>query len=173
MKSLLIVLSFMENNSTIRSGIWLSHYSVTSFYFVVHWIQGTHHNRSVVTGTSISSRNIPKGVPSTDNLVKKETLTSGPSSRELPTQKHNSSKNSVGGGSTDQKTLKVRIKVGNENALRRNNAEIYSGLGLDISPSSSLEASSGGSAGPSAESRGIPGESPQSILEVILFFLVL
>lgn len=131
-------------------------------------MKGTHHNRSVVTGTSISSRNIPKRVPSTDNLVKKETLTSGPSSRQqLPTQKHNPSKNSIGGGSTDQKTLKVRIKVGNENTLRRDNAAIYSGLGLDISPSSSFEASSGGSAGPSAESRGIPGESPQSILEVI------
>jgi hypothetical protein len=142
------------------------------FLFVVHWIQGTHHNRSVVRGTSISSRNIPKRVPSTDNLVKKETLTSGPSSRELPTQKQNFSKNSVG-GSTDQKTLKVRIKVGNENALRRKNAAIYSGLGLDISPSSSLEASSGGSAGPSAESRGIPGESPQSILEVLFSFFVL
>lgn len=130
-------------------------------------MKGTHHNRSVVTGTSISSRNIPKRVPSTDNLVRKETFTSGPSSRQLPIQKHNSSKNSIGGGSTDQKTLKVRIKVGNENTLRRDNAAIYSGLGLDISPSSSFEASSGGSAGPSAESRGVPGESPQSILEVI------
>lgn len=125
----------------------------------------------MVTGTSISSRNITKRVPSTDNLANKETLASDPSSRELPAQKHNFSKNSVGVGSTDKKTLKVRIKVGNENALRRNNAAIYSGLGLDISPSTSLEASSGGSAGPSAESRGIPGESPQSILEVILFLL--
>ncbi|KAJ1699421.1 hypothetical protein LUZ63_007933 [Rhynchospora breviuscula] len=135
-------------------------------------LEGTHHNRSVVTGTSISSRNIPKRVPSTDNLAMKETLTSGPSSRQLPTQKHNPSKNSVGGGSNDQKTLKVRIKVGNENALRRNNAAIYSGLGLDISPSSSYEASSGGSAGPSAESRGIPSESPQSILETMTCSLI-
>ncbi|XP_021763068.1 uncharacterized protein LOC110727807 [Chenopodium quinoa] len=37
----------------------------------------------------------------------------------------------------DQKTLKVRIKVGSDNLSVKKNAEIYSGLGLDGSPTSS------------------------------------
>ncbi|KAK9293336.1 hypothetical protein L1049_021328 [Liquidambar formosana] len=39
----------------------------------------------------------------------------------------------------DQKTLKVRIKVSSESLLAQKNAAIYSGLGLDMSPSSSSE----------------------------------
>ncbi|GMH25996.1 hypothetical protein Nepgr_027839 [Nepenthes gracilis] len=39
----------------------------------------------------------------------------------------------------DQKTLKVRIKVGSDNLSMKKNAAIYCGLGLDVSPSSSFD----------------------------------
>ncbi|MCI08908.1 CW-type zinc-finger protein, partial [Trifolium medium] len=41
------------------------------------------------------------------------------------------------GNSTDQRTLKFRLKM-NSNILAKTTAEIYSGLGLDDSPSSSM-----------------------------------
>lgn len=66
----------------------------------------------------------------------------------------------------DQKTLKVRIKVGSDNLSTKKNAAIYSGLGLDVSPSSSLNDSPSGSEGMSREPQDIPCESPTSILQV-------
>ncbi|XP_068662583.1 cysteine-tryptophan domain-containing zinc finger protein 7-like [Aristolochia californica] len=67
----------------------------------------------------------------------------------------------------DQKTLKVRIKVGNDNSLARKNAAIYSGLGLDISPSSSLEDSPDASGELSPEVRVEPDESPRTIIQIM------
>lgn len=69
---------------------------------------------------------------------------------------------------TDQKTLRVRIKVGSDNASARKNAEIYSGLGLDYSPSSSFEDSPVGSGVLSPGYRDAPNESPMSVLKVLL-----
>lgn len=68
---------------------------------------------------------------------------------------------------SDQKTLKVRIKVGSESASARNKAAIYSGLGLDISPSSSPEDSPYLSEDHSADCRDAPEESPMTIIQVI------
>lgn len=67
---------------------------------------------------------------------------------------------------SDQKTLKVRIKVGSDNLSTRKNAAIYSGLGLDDSPSSSLDDSPSESEGISHERPDAPFESPTSILQV-------
>ena len=67
---------------------------------------------------------------------------------------------------SDQKTLKVRIKVGSDNLSTRKNAAIYSGLGLDDSPSSSLDESPSESEGISHERQDAPFESPTSILQV-------
>lgn len=68
---------------------------------------------------------------------------------------------------SDQKSLKVRIKVGSDNLSTQKNAEIYSGLGLDVSPSSSLEASPVDSDDFCHLPNGSPHEaSPTSILEV-------
>ncbi|CAN6468774.1 unnamed protein product [Victoria cruziana] len=64
-------------------------------------------------------------------------------------------------------SLKVRFKVQQENSSARNNAAIYSGLGLDISPSSSLEDSLDSSGELSPDIREAPDESPNSILEVM------
>ncbi|XP_031496674.1 cysteine-tryptophan domain-containing zinc finger protein 7-like [Nymphaea colorata] len=69
-----------------------------------------------------------------------------------------------------QKSLKVRIKVPSENVYARNNEAIYSGLGLDISPSTSLEDSSDDSGGLSIKTREAPDESPNSILQVMTSF---
>ncbi|KAF3795760.1 hypothetical protein EJ110_NYTH04468 [Nymphaea thermarum] len=69
-----------------------------------------------------------------------------------------------------QKSLKVRIKVPPENVYARNNEAIYSGLGLDISPSTSLEDSSDDSGGFSIKTREAPDESPNSILQVMTSF---
>lgn len=71
---------------------------------------------------------------------------------------------------SDQKTLKVRIRVGSDNLSTRRNAEIYSGLGLDVSPSSSLEISPVDSDGFFHGPRDGPDESPTSILEMMTSF---
>ncbi|KAI7740838.1 hypothetical protein M8C21_020158, partial [Ambrosia artemisiifolia] len=75
-------------------------------------------------------------------------------------------------GDSEQKSLKVRNEVGFDNMLTKRNAEIYSGLGLDLSPSSSSEASPANSEcffhGPEDG----PDESPTSILEMMTAFPV-
>ncbi|KAE8736057.1 Tetratricopeptide repeat-like superfamily protein [Hibiscus syriacus] len=70
---------------------------------------------------------------------------------------------------TDQKTLKVRIKVGSDNKFQKNSA-IYSGLGLDDSPSSSLGNSPDESGGTVTASPGAKNESPTKILQVMTSF---
>jgi hypothetical protein len=69
--------------------------------------------------------------------------------------------------SVDQKNLKVRIRIKPDNSLTRKKAEIYSGLGLDVSPSSSLDGSLVDSDGVSHEPLAAPYESPTSILQAI------
>lgn len=71
---------------------------------------------------------------------------------------------------TDQKMLKLRIKVGSNTSLSaQKNAAIYSGLGL-MSPSSSLEDSPSMSGGLSPEFHA-PDEYPLTLLQVILFHM--
>ncbi|XP_039048802.1 cysteine-tryptophan domain-containing zinc finger protein 7-like [Hibiscus syriacus] len=72
---------------------------------------------------------------------------------------------------TDQKTLKVRIKVGSDSKVQKNSA-IYSGLGLDDSPSSSLGNSPDESGGTVTGSPGTTNESPTKILQVMTSFHV-
>lgn len=69
------------------------------------------------------------------------------------------------GNLPDQRTLKVRIKVGSD-SMARKNAAIYSGLGLDNSPSSSLGNSHEESGGMLPIPQGGADESPTSILQV-------
>ncbi|KAI3848232.1 hypothetical protein MKX03_003510 [Papaver bracteatum] len=70
---------------------------------------------------------------------------------------------------TDQKTLKVRLKVGPRDSMTQT---IYSDFGLDISPSSSLEDSPVESGGFSPESQSTPEKSPTSILQLMTSFPV-
>lgn len=74
--------------------------------------------------------------------------------------------------SNDQKILKVRIKVCPDNVLPRTNTAIYSDMGLDFSPSSSLEDSPSASGGFSLETRDSNGESPMSVLKVIFLSFI-
>ncbi|KAK4418167.1 hypothetical protein Salat_2229400 [Sesamum alatum] len=71
---------------------------------------------------------------------------------------------------SDQRTLKVRIKVGSENLSTQKNAEIYSGLGLVVSPSSSLDDSPAASEGQCGKLLDVPEESPTSILQIMTSF---
>ncbi|KAH0638092.1 uncharacterized protein [Solanum tuberosum] len=68
---------------------------------------------------------------------------------------------------SDPKSLKLRIKVGPQNLSTQKNAEIYSGLGLDVSPSSSLDGSPINSEGVSRDLQVSPDESPTSILQIM------
>ncbi|KAK4750381.1 hypothetical protein SAY87_027830 [Trapa incisa] len=68
----------------------------------------------------------------------------------------------------DQKMLKVRIKLGSsENLSIQNKAAIYSGLGLDVSPSSLLDESPLGSEGMSCGPTAICFDSPTSIIQIM------
>ncbi|KAL1085457.1 hypothetical protein V6Z11_D08G051900 [Gossypium hirsutum] len=72
----------------------------------------------------------------------------------------------------DQKTLKLRIKMGSDNFLTQKNAAIYSGLGLDVSPSSSLDESPSESEGMYGGTQEPLFESPTSILQLMTSFPV-
>ncbi|RLN30543.1 hypothetical protein C2845_PM05G23440 [Panicum miliaceum] len=67
---------------------------------------------------------------------------------------------------SEQKAPKIRIKVNNNKSLARNTAAIYSGLGLDISPSSSTEDNLDGTAGAPVPEV-LPDESPRTIFEIM------
>lgn len=67
---------------------------------------------------------------------------------------------------SEQKALKIRIKVNNNGSLARNTAAIYSGLGLDISPSSSTEDNLDGTDGAPVPEV-LPDESPHTIFEIM------
>ncbi|GER24751.1 CW-type Zinc Finger [Striga asiatica] len=72
--------------------------------------------------------------------------------------------------SSDQRTLKVRIKVGSENLPTQKNTEIYSGLGLVVSPSSSLDDSPTTSEREFGKLTEAPEASPTSILQIMTTF---
>ncbi|GMI64091.1 hypothetical protein HRI_000078400 [Hibiscus trionum] len=67
---------------------------------------------------------------------------------------------------SDQKTLKVRIKMGSDKKTQKI-AAIYSGLGLDFSPSSSLGNSPDESGGTLMVSQETTSKSPTKILQVM------
>lgn len=73
---------------------------------------------------------------------------------------------------SDQKMLKVRIKVGADNLSTQKRAAIYSGLGLDVSPTSSTEDSPSESEGMSHGPHDTSFESPTSILRMMTSYPV-
>ncbi|XVE82118.1 hypothetical protein DITRI_Ditri15bG0121500 [Diplodiscus trichospermus] len=72
---------------------------------------------------------------------------------------------------SDQKTLKVRIRMGSDDKAKKN-AAIYSGLGLDYSPSLSLGNSPEESGGTGTISQETNSESPTRILQVMTSYHV-
>lgn len=124
-------------------------------------MQVAHQNSITQTSASHPSRNgswtAPRGGSTMNGKLKQEVVTScGDKSKSTSNFSNDS----------DQKSLKVRIKVCSDDTSTRKNAEIYSGLGLDVSPSSSLEASPVNSDGFFHAPRDGPDVSPTSILEV-------
>ena len=112
---------------------------------------------------SIPQNNGPV-VPFSGDSSKKETR---PITKAERSSGHSGSHDSYGPSkSSDQNRFKVRIKVGSDNVLARNNAAIYSGLGLDISSPSSIEDSPDGCGSLSPEVNNVPHESPRTILQV-------
>lgn len=103
-----------------------------------------------------------------ENSCKQDIWLSNPSIQDPSLLQTSFSKTTNG---SDHKSLKLRIKVGPDNNLATNNAAIYSGLGLDISPSSSSEDSPDGNDGICPELQDGPDESPMTILQVILIFI--
>ncbi|KAK4283533.1 hypothetical protein QN277_000474 [Acacia crassicarpa] len=73
------------------------------------------------------------------------------------------------GNSTDQRTLKFRIKM-KSNMPAQNNAAIYSGLGLDNTPSSSMGNSPDEREGMPTPSQEIAEESPTAIIQAMSSF---
>ncbi|XP_073314730.1 cysteine-tryptophan domain-containing zinc finger protein 3-like isoform X2 [Primulina huaijiensis] len=72
---------------------------------------------------------------------------------------------------SEQKTLKVRIKVGSDNLSTQKNTEIYGGLGLVVSPSSSLDDNQEATVEKLSGNRlDVPEKSPTSILQIMTSF---
>ena len=104
-------------------------------------------------------------VPSGNISVKQDSFLPSAPVMEMSPSKHGTSNKLV--NPTGRRVPKVRIKVGSVSAEKKN-AEIYSGLGLDNSPSSSLGNSPDESGGMPLESQETLQESPTSILQVKL-----
>ncbi|TVU37312.1 hypothetical protein EJB05_10621 [Eragrostis curvula] len=128
--------------------------------------EGMSQNPSAVV-PSVSQNN-DSVVPLSADSSKKEVRSSTKAERA------SSSQDSLYGPSksSDQNRFKVRIKVGSDSGLARNNAAIYSGLGLDISSPSSVEDSPDGRGSLSPEVSNEPLESPRTILQIMTCFSV-
>lgn len=152
--------------------LYISEYFVYLRAFVCFTTQGGHRNnsscyavsQSVGLGTaSASSISLvaPKA-PSANIPVKQDVSVSYNQADQYPPEQESATKRPI--KLSDQKTLKVRLRVGSDNLSTRKN-DIYSGLGLDGTPSSSLDDSSD-SEGISHGPQDAPFESPTSILQV-------
>ncbi|WOL06738.1 hypothetical protein Cni_G15472 [Canna indica] len=131
-------------------------------------VEVTNPNPLVSMSSSYTKTN-GATVPTLDNLSKRD-MCKNESNIQDPSSQHTLMNRPTSG--TDNKTLKLRIKVGSDNTFARNNAAIYSGLGLDISPSSSFEDSPNGSGGVSPEFQEPPHESPKTIVQIMTSFNV-
>lgn len=125
-------------------------------------MQSLGQNPSTVAVESVYQNN-GTTAPSSGDFCKKEKIPS--TNHEKDSAPDSDSLDSSFNG-TDHKALKVRIRVGSSNDLVTKKASIYSGLGLDISSSSSKGKSPDGLEGLSPEFSNMPDESPRTILQV-------
>lgn len=124
---------------------------------------------SLRPGPASSSTSLPAlKAPSVNDSLKEEISITSSHAEEYAARHESVNKRNL----ADQKTLKVRIKVGSDNLSTQKNAEIYSGLGLDVSPSSSLDDSPSESEGLDHEPQDAPFESPTNIIRVMTSFPV-
>ncbi|XP_028781447.1 uncharacterized protein LOC114737664 isoform X2 [Neltuma alba] len=105
--------------------------------------------------------------PKVDDSMKKDVeVSSNEVADRFPFKDDSANKS---GKSTDQRTLKFRIKM-KSNMSAQNNAAIYSGLGLDNTPSSSMGNSPDENEGMLAPSQETCEESPTAIIQVMSSF---
>ncbi|XP_020703383.2 uncharacterized protein LOC110114743 isoform X2 [Dendrobium catenatum] len=130
--------------------------------------EGACNDSSIQTDASISK----KSSTSIKNLDLGDSARKDVSTTATTTGNHIEDNGSINKGTKGaiQSTLKVRIKVGPDNNSARNNAAIYSGLGLEFSPSSSLEDSPEGIKDILED--GITNASPRAILQIMTGFLI-
>ncbi|XP_050366950.1 cysteine-tryptophan domain-containing zinc finger protein 7-like [Argentina anserina] len=121
------------------------------------------HSVGLGTASTSSISLVPPKEPSANLPVRQDVRVSYNQADMYPPEHESAAKKPV--KSSDQKTLKVRLKVGSDNLSTRKN-DIYSGLGLDGTPSSSLDDTSD-SEGISHEPHDTPFESPTSILQIM------
>ncbi|XP_026449430.1 uncharacterized protein LOC113349643 isoform X1 [Papaver somniferum] len=139
-------------------------------------LEGTHQNSTVPSSATLpvklgqaSTNVLPPLIsraPSGENSSKRDARICSMGSGEFTSKQEAGNRLS---NPTDQKTLKVRLKVGPRDSMTQT---IYSDFGLDISPSSSLEDSPVESGGFSPESQSTPEKSPTSILQLMTSFPV-
>ncbi|MCL7039869.1 hypothetical protein MKW94_007361 [Papaver nudicaule] len=139
-------------------------------------LEGARQNSSVPSSATLpvkqgqtSTNALPpliSGAPSGGNSSKKDARICSMGSGEFTSKLAAVNRPS---NPTDQKSLKVRLKVGPPDSMTQT---IYSDFGLDISPSSSPEDSPIESGGFSPESQSTPEKSPTSILQVMTSFPV-
>ncbi|KVI12516.1 Zinc finger, CW-type [Cynara cardunculus var. scolymus] len=98
--------------------------------------QSTRHGPVSASGPSVPA---PRGPPMIGKMKQEGHVSSAKAGDKFASNGQPPVNNFA--NASDHKSLKVRIRVGSDNLTTRKNAEIYSGLGLDVSPSSSLEAS--------------------------------
>lgn len=110
--------------------------------------------QSLKSGPASSTTSLPLMKASTVNEPIKDEVS-------LPSRKEILNKKNL----PDQKSLKVRLKLGSDNLSTKKNAEIYSGLGL-VSPSSSHDDSASESEGMYRDPYEVAFESPTTILRV-------
>ncbi|XWS39054.1 hypothetical protein CRYUN_Cryun18bG0017100 [Craigia yunnanensis] len=122
-------------------------------------MEGASHNLKAPPNAPLTGRPRNTSCPSGNIAAKRDSHLSSAQVAEKSALKDASF--SRAGIPSDQKTLKVRIKMGSDNKAKKN-AAIYIGLGLDYSPSSSL-----GSGGTMMISQGSTSESPSRILQVM------
>lgn len=140
-------------------------------------IQGASQNEKASSNAPQSVRPSSSSAQSSHNTrapsgsipLKKESCLHSTQVTEKCSLKNESSNRSS--NLTDQRTLKFRIKMGSDNMARKN--AIYSGLGLDDSPSSSLGNSPVKRGGlPPAFQESLK-ESPSNIIQVVAYSIVL
>ncbi|XP_020211938.1 uncharacterized protein LOC109796633 [Cajanus cajan] len=125
---------------------------------------GTQSLRPVPGSANSSRMAANKGHSSDDGISQEKYMTT--TNANTSTSKQESLNKKVT-STSDQKTLKVRIKMGPDNLSTRKNAAIYSEIGLDVSPSSSLDDSPSESEGISRGPQDAPFESPTIILQIM------
>ncbi|XP_074278957.1 cysteine-tryptophan domain-containing zinc finger protein 3 [Silene latifolia] len=131
--------------------------------------EGRNHNSSATANVSHFTKRGPASAhpassTASDPIPQNERCVQIPKSQAIQEELVPKSEN------RDQRTLKVRIKVGSENLSVKKNTAIYSGLGLDGSPSPSFDDSLKESQGLSRRQEGDSVESPTQILHMMTSF---